>query len=410
MSQIQFKRPKKEEQIPSILAGKEYTTKGFSNLDPAKKDSLELKEKFKKLNAIASEAVVFTSISRSYLHGDLEESTDEETDTASETEENSLPEPLTFLFEPTGINESHDKSIYASFAKFKNYEKLSYETQWQNLEKTTRKQSSNPRWRLHRVGRITASNCKEALNLDIEKPSKSFRDKIMNYKESFSCKATSYGIKNEQKACNEYIKIAKNNHKNLKVQEAGLHVNPSFVYLGASPDGITTCDCHETGLLEIKCPYKYKTGLSKGWRQDKNCPINEDGSMKESHQYYFQIQQQMLVTGLNFCDFFVWSFGTEENDKFLIRVNKNVEFCQKLLAKIELVFYKVILPELYTRSNDPKNENEYETYCICKRPMFKPMIGCDSIQFPIQWFHYSCAGITRAPKNDWFCKDCKMKK
>lgn len=97
LSQIQFKRPKKEEQISSILADKEYTTKGFSNPDPAKKDSLELKEKFKKLNAIASEAVVFTSISRSYLHGDLEESTDEETDTASETEENSLPEPLPFL-------------------------------------------------------------------------------------------------------------------------------------------------------------------------------------------------------------------------------------------------------------------------------------------------------------------------
>ena len=49
LSQIQFKRPKKEEQIPSILADKEYTTKGFSNLDPAKKDSLELKEKLKKL-------------------------------------------------------------------------------------------------------------------------------------------------------------------------------------------------------------------------------------------------------------------------------------------------------------------------------------------------------------------------
>ena len=80
------------------------------------------------------------------------------------------------------------------------------------------------------------------------------------------------------------------------------------------------------------------------------------------------------------------------------------------MAKIELVFYKVILPELYTRRNDPKNENEYETYCVCKRPMFKRMIDCDGIQCPIQLFHYSCAGIKCAPKNDWFCKDCKMKK
>ena len=97
LSQIQFKRPRKEEQIPSILADKEYITKGFSNPDPAKKDSLELKEKFKILNTIAPEAVVFTSISRSYLHSDLEGSTDKETDTASETEENFPTRTIAFF-------------------------------------------------------------------------------------------------------------------------------------------------------------------------------------------------------------------------------------------------------------------------------------------------------------------------
>ena len=75
--------------------------------------------------------------------------------------------------------------------------------------------------------------------------------------------------------------------------------------------------------------------------------------------------------------------------------------------KLELVFYKVILPELYTRKNDPENRREQELYCVCRRPKFLPMIGCDGFNCNIEWFHYSCVGLKRAPKNSWFCDSCK---
>ena len=37
--------------------------------------------------------------------------------------------------------------------------------------------------------------------------------------------------------------------------ECGLFINPSYPTLGASPDGIISCDCCGIGTLEIKCPY-----------------------------------------------------------------------------------------------------------------------------------------------------------
>lgn len=60
----------------------------------------------------------------------------------------------------------------------------------------------------------------------------------------------------------------------------------------------------------------------------------------------------MLVTERCFCNFFVWS----KNDWLLIHVEKNEEFCKKLLCKLEQVFMKVILIELVTRDADPENE------------------------------------------------------
>ena len=48
-------------------------------------------------------------------------------------------------------------------------------------------------------------------------------------------------------------------------------------------------------------------------------------------------------------------------------------------------------------------------YCICKRISFGEMIACDNPDCPIEWFHFSCVGMTpeNRPKGQWFCPDCK---
>ena len=96
------------------------------------------------------------------------------------------------------------------------------------------------------------------------------------------------------------------------------------------------------GLLEIKCPFKYKSTL-KGYLGDKNSPLDVDKKIKENHQYYFQIQQQLLVAEKQYCDLYIWSQGKEDNDKILIRVEKNETFCVNLLQKLKKVFINVVL-------------------------------------------------------------------
>ena len=116
------------------------------------------------------------------------------------------------------------------------------------------------------------------------------------------------------------------------------------------------------------------------------------------------MQLQMLVTEKEHCDFFVWS----KKNFISIRVIKDETFCESLKNKIEIVFMKVILPELVTRNKDPANTEYQKLYCYCNRPCFKPMIGCDNDKCKLSWFHYSCVNILRTPNENtkWFCPDC----
>ena len=93
------------------------------------------------------------------------------------------------------------------------------------------------------------------------------------------------------------------------MQNTGLHINVDFSYLGASPDSLIQCDCHGKGVLEIKCPHIYRYGL-KNWQQDKTFPIDENYQIKVDRKYYYQIQGQMFILNLDYCDFFIWSPAT----------------------------------------------------------------------------------------------------
>ena len=66
-----------------------------------------------------------------------------------------------------------------------------------------------------------------------------------------------WGISHEDVARKAYIELIQQDHDNFECSSSGFHVNPQFPHLGASPDGIITCDCCGKGLIEIKCPFKY---------------------------------------------------------------------------------------------------------------------------------------------------------
>ncbi len=67
-----------------------------------------------------------------------------------------------------------------------------------------------------------------------------------------------YGKKQEALARKLYETQMRKKHKGLKVKCAGLIISKNCPLLRASPDGIVSCSCCGTGIVEIKCPYKFQ--------------------------------------------------------------------------------------------------------------------------------------------------------
>jgi len=75
---------------------------------------------------------------------------------------------------------------------------------------------------------------------------------------------------------------------NVEIFEFGLIKHPTIPYFGSSPDGIS----NQGIMLEIKCPYKRNI---------------DSGEVPE--QYYYQMQGQLDVCGLEECDYFECKFA-----------------------------------------------------------------------------------------------------
>ena len=94
----------------------------------------------------------------------------------------------------------------------------------------------------------------------------------------------------------------------------------------------------------------------------------------------------------------------------LITVQKDNSFLKKLTEKFDHLFEVVILPELVSRKSDVESTENEKFCCICQRPSFLPMMACDGTNCKIEWFHYACLKIKKAPRNNWYCEECKSKR
>ena len=72
----------------------------------------------------------------------------------------------------------------------------------------------------------------------------------------FRSEGTDYGKTIEKYARESFNTFFRKFHRNCQVKETGLHVNLALMFLGARPDGLVTCYCHQLAVLEIKCPIK----------------------------------------------------------------------------------------------------------------------------------------------------------
>lgn len=220
----------------------------------------------------------------------------------------------------------HDFIVLFFFAGESLSLEMSYE-QCKKVAEATKAQKKSQEWFLYHSGRITASNFKRACRTKLDKPSVSLiRTICYSTKFNFTSKQTTYGCDHEKDALRHYNeRMMLDKHTNFDIETSGLVINPTYPYFGASPDRLSNCDCHGIGCVEVKCPYCAKdTGIEELMEMKNTYLEIKSGnvSLKQDHQYYYQVQMQMALFGLTFCDFVVWS----PKDIFIQRIAFNEQF------------------------------------------------------------------------------------
>lgn len=306
---------------------------------------------------------------------------------------------LSSLYNKNFTNFSLEELRNESVTVFENL-KIS-ESDAYSIERLTTKQSNSDLWYEQRAGRITASNMRSALHTSIKDPSLSLIKKICYPKDSnFFSDYTEHGKKYEKTARNHYIKKVTNEHDQFFFQEAGFLIDHVHPFIGASPDGMISCKCHGMGLLEIKCP--------TGENIESSCGL-QNGSLSNDHDYFYQIQTQLLVWKLKYCDFVVWK---SEKNFIVKRIFADENLQQKIVDGATNFFKKVLLPELLARfysslKNTPLGELNFEPklICSCQKPAAHPIIKCELEQCAVKYFHWECVGV-KGKRKIWFCSQC----
>lgn len=150
-------------------------------------------------------------------------------------------------------------------------------------------------------------------------------------------------------------------------------------------------------------------------KEDKDFCLDEHLNLKRTHRYYTQVQFQMMVFDVQYCDFVVMTQPSGTPVLVIVRVGWESDFLEKLQRKCSAFLKDYLLPELLTsRLKDKQMSNptieQYEQlqrWCICKEPEYGKMIMCSHEGCQIGWFHYRCVDVKRKPRGKWLCPRCK---
>ena len=286
------------------------------------------------------------------------------------------------------------------------------------VEVSTRDQASGSGFYRHRAGRIGASQCSSAFHTNLAQPSQSLI-KTICYPSLYkvNTKATRHGQKHESAAIKAYEASMKGRHVNFQVKKCGLFINREHSFLHATPDFLVSCDCCGSGCGEVKCPIVIIDGNFDEYVKHKgSCLEKVDGNLqlKKSHNYYFQVQQQLFtVPNLQYDDFVVCAFDEANNiHLFVQRIYPDVQHWNLVLPKLELFWRICLLPEVlgrwYTRRcTIPPTLPSKDAICFCRTEKSEDSISCSNNNCPYQRFHPSCLSLTSvAMPKTWYCPHC----
>ena len=165
------------------------------------------------------------------------------------------------------------------------------------MRKKTHNQSKSPLWYKLRKYRVTASTIGE-----ISKRRGNFETLVSRLKSKrFICTAAMQrGIDEEPNAAIQY---GNKNNNNINIYPSGIILSPECPWIAASPDRKVYNPMRQPpfGLLEIKCPMSKTVDQILYLKE-----VNGEKHLKRNHNYYYQIQTQLAVSGMDWCDFYIY--------------------------------------------------------------------------------------------------------
>ena len=229
------------------------------------------------------------------------------------------------------------------------------------IEAATRDQNDSELWHALRNGRLTSSRFGEIRNRKETTNSRRLVRDIMGYSKQMKTLPPQirWGQENEQRAIKCYIEDRLTVGEEMTVTPSGPHLMSNKSYLGASSDGIVLCtnvDTLHRGCVEVKCPYSIEksvtieltpTEIAKKFKDKFYMELGSDDGLhlRHDHHYYAQVQGEIAILGVEWCDFVVYS----NNAVIVDRVLADLEYWNELEQILEDFYICHVIPEILSR-------------------------------------------------------------
>jgi len=189
-----------------------------------------------------------------------------------------------------------------------------------DIELKTRGQHENAKWLTERCVRLHSSSYKHICKAQ----DKGKLAKELTHYRKVDAAALRHGRQYEDTAIREFEKLT-----GLAVERSGIIVSPERPYMACSPDGIVSDDF----ILEVKCPFSARYSKITPETVTYLKLDDQTGRLALScdHEYYYQVQGQLYVTGRRAWCFAVCTF----HDFVVVDVPKNDDFITQITSQLD---------------------------------------------------------------------------
>lgn len=120
-------------------------------------------------------------------------------------------------------------------------------------------------------------------------------------------------------------------------------------YLGSTPDGLITSNNEVgRGVLEVKCPWKYRSSTVenmkkielRGKQENKQFCLNVNDMLVKGHNYWHQVQAEMAAVNVEWAHFVIWT----QVDCKIVLVKRDWNWFNNNVPKLSEFYINHLIP------------------------------------------------------------------